>query len=180
MIIDTNVAIIQGDITDMEVDAIVNAANTALRLGAGVAGAIRAKGGPGVQRECDLIGPVGLGSAAITGAGSLKAGFVIHAAGMHPGGRVTAESLLSCVKKSLGLADEHGLKSIAFPAIGTGVGGFPIEECALIMAGAVSEYLKSPGGSLEKVYLVLYDGEAFAVFNRVFESMHAGGGNGEK
>jgi O-acetyl-ADP-ribose deacetylase (regulator of RNase III) len=158
----------QGDITDLAVDAIVNAANTQLLLGAGVAGAIRRKGGPNIQRECDAIGPIPLGEAAITTAGDLPARSVIHAASMSLGGETTAESLRDAVRASLRRAEEKGLRSIAFPAIGTGVAGFPLDECARIMFAVVLEHLAGTT-SLEKVLFVLYGDDAYRTFAREFE-----------
>ncbi|MGE5445707.1 MAG: macro domain-containing protein, partial [Ignavibacteriales bacterium] len=102
------IKILKGDITDMDVDAVVNAANTELLLGSGVAGAIRKKGGDSIQKECDRIGSISLGEAAITGGGNLKSRFVIHAAAMHIGGSVTEESLRVATKNSLMRADEKG------------------------------------------------------------------------
>ena len=160
----------QGDITEMDVDAIVNAANTQLVLGAGVAGAIRRKGGPSIQRECDAHGPVPLGQAAITGAGELPARYCIHAASMNLGSGTTAESLQDSVRNSLLRAKEKGLRSIAFPAIGTGVAGFPMDECARIMFEVVAEHL-AEGTPLEKVYFVLYGEEAYRTFQREFDSL---------
>ena len=157
----------QGDITAMSVDAIVNAANTDLILGAGVAGAIRARGGPAIQEDCDRISPIPLGEAAVTTGGKLAALYVIHAASMHLGGRATAESLRQSTRASLMLAEGKGLKSIAFPAIGTGVAGFPMDECARIMIGEVLEHIRSRG-SLEKIYFVLYDTAAL----KTFEATH--------
>src|SRR2546429_420839 len=123
----------QGDLTEMDTDAIVNAANNDLILGGGVAGAIRRKGGDAIQRECDEIGSIPVGYAAITTGGKLKARFVIHAASMRLGGATTGDALRSCTMHCLKIANERGLKSIAFPAVGTGVAGFPLEECANIM-----------------------------------------------
>ena len=111
------IVLCEGDITLQDVDAIVNAANSALVLGTGVAGAIRDNGGPSIQAECDAIGPIEVGDAAVTGAGNLKARFVIHAAGMPPGGASTEQSIRSCVARSLALASEKGCRSIAIPAI---------------------------------------------------------------
>ena len=153
----------QGDITSMNVEAIVNAANTDLKLGAGVAGAIRAKGGPAIQEECDKIGPIGLGEAAITTGGNLKARYVIHAASMQLGGRTSEGSLRNSITKSLAIANEKGLKSIAFPAIGTGVAGFPMGECARVMIEEIAGHLKSQT-SLEKIYIVLFDRDAYTIF----------------
>ena len=112
-----------GDITQAQVDAVVNAANTDLLLGAGVAGAIRRAGGPAIQEECNRLGPIPLGEAALTGGGQLTAHYVIHAAGMQLGSGVTADSCRLATLNSLRRAGEKQLKSIAFPAIGTGVGG---------------------------------------------------------
>jgi O-acetyl-ADP-ribose deacetylase len=164
------ILITQGDITDMAADAIVNAANTDLMLGAGVAGTIRRKGGPAIQEECDRIGRIRLGEAAVTTGGTLKAGYVIHAAGMHLGGRVTAESLRQTTRQSLLRAEEHGFKSIAFPAIGTGVGGFPLDQCAEIMIGETLEHLKSRT-SLERIYFVLFDTAAVKVFEETYKRL---------
>ena len=160
----------QGDITDMAVDAIVNAANTQLLLGAGVAGAIRRKGGPNIQRECDAVGPIPLGGAAITTAGDLPARYVIHAASMGLGGETTARSLGDAVRESLERAEEKGLKSIAFPAIGTGVAGFPMDECARIMFAAVLEHLAGKT-SLEKISFVLFGDDAYRTFAREFDAL---------
>jgi len=159
------IIVTQGDITDMEVDAIVNAANTRLLLGSGVAGAIRRKGGDSIQKECDKIGSIPLGEAVVTGAGKLKAKFVIHAAGMHLGRSVCEESLREATKNSLLRADEKGVKTVALPAIGTGVGGFPLNRCAQVMIDIVVEYLKNEKTGIEKVYFVLFDMETYKVFN---------------
>ena len=163
---------LKGDITDMAVDAIVNAANTDLMLGAGVAGAIRRKGGPHIQEECDRLGPVALGGTAVTTGGNLKALYVIHAASMRLGGRTTADSLQLATRNTLERAEEKALKSIAFPAIGTGVAGFPVEECAHIMIAEVLRHLKSRT-SLEKIYFVLYDDTALQTFEEVYKHFTA-------
>jgi O-acetyl-ADP-ribose deacetylase (regulator of RNase III) len=160
------IELLQGDITDVAVDAIVNAANTDLVLGAGVAGAIRRKGGPSIQGECDAIGPVPMGEAAITGAGDLPARHVIHAASMGRGGLTTAESLVASTRNSLLRADERDLRSIAFPAIGTGVAGFPLDECARLMVQTAGEYLDAGGSSLERVVFVLFDRAAYDAFEQ--------------
>lgn len=156
----------EGDITALAVDAIVNAANTELRLGSGVAGAIRERGGPGIQAECDAIGPVALGAAAVTGAGALPARHVIHAAAMRPGEKVSAESLRAATRASLELAREKGLHSIAFPALGTGVGGFSVQACAEIMLEEVRAHLAG-ATSLETVHFVLFGEPAYRVFEQV-------------
>ncbi len=171
MSIKDKITIKRGDITEMEVDAIVNAANTDLLLGSGVAGAIRKKGGDSIQKECDKVGPIPLGEAAVTGAGNLKAKYVIHAAGMHLGGGVDEDSLRNTTKNSLLRADEKGVHTIAFPAIGTGVGGFPVDSCAKVMVDMVSEHLKNEKTSIEKVYFVLFDEGAFNAFDEYLKTI---------
>lgn len=156
----------EGDITALAVDAIVNAANTELRLGSGVAGAIRERGGPGIQAECDANGPIELGAAALTGAGALAAKQVIHAAAMRPGSSVSEDSLRSATRASLELARSHALRSIAFPAIGTGVGGFPVQRCAEVMLEEVRAHLAAPT-TLETVHFVLFGEPAYRVFEQV-------------
>ena len=160
----------QGDLTEMDVDAIVNAANNDLQLGGGVAGAIRRKGGDAIQRECDAIGSIPVGGAAITGGGKLRARFVIHAASMQLGGATSARALRSATAHSLRIAAERGLHSIAFPAVGTGIAGFPVSECARVMLHEVVEHLKTPT-SLERIHFILFDNEALAEFEKVFGEM---------
>lgn len=160
----------QGDLTEMETDAIVNAANNDLILGGGVAGAIRRKGGDEIQRECKDIGSIPVGYAAITTGGKLKARFVIHAASMELGGRTSADALRSSTSHCLRIAKDRGLKSIAFPAVGTGIAGFPLEECAKIMLREAVEHLRDET-SLETVYFVLFDDAAKDVFRRTWEKL---------
>src|SRR5580700_8810388 len=162
----------QGDLTDMDVDAIVNAANNDLVLGAGVAGAIHRKGGEEIQKECDEIGSIPVGYAAITGGGKLRARHVIHAASMQLGGRTTAANLRNSVAHSLRIAAERGLKTIAFPAVGTGIAGFPIEECASIMLEEAAQHLKTET-SIEKIYFVLFDDHACDVFTRAWNRIQS-------
>jgi len=174
MSIAEQVVIQQGDLTEMDVDAIVNAANNDLQLGGGVAGAIRRKGGEAIQGECNEIGSIPIGGAAITTGGRLKARHVIHAASMQLGGRTTAHALRSSTAHSLRIAQEKGLKTIAFPAVGTGIAGFPMRECAEIMLSEIAEHLKRPT-TLEKVYFVLFDEPAREVFEQVWSEMKAQG-----
>jgi O-acetyl-ADP-ribose deacetylase len=162
------VEILQGDLTQQVVDAIVNAANNDLELGGGVAGAIARAGGPQIQAECRAIGPIEIGDAAITGGGQLAARFVIHAASMRLGGRTSADSLQRSTQHSLEIANQRGLRSIAFPAVGTGIAHFPLDECARIMLGEVIEHSRHRT-SVEKVGFVLYGEEAEAVFRREAE-----------
>ena len=160
------IVFLQGDITDTDADAVVNAANNDLQLGGGVAGAIRRKGGDAIQRECNEIGSIPIGSAAVTTGGNLKARYVIHAASMQLGGQTTAKALRSSTGMSLRLAADKQLKTIAFPAVGTGIAGFPLRECAEIMIDEVARHLTG-STSVEKVYFVLFDREALATFQRV-------------
>lgn len=166
------IVITQGDITDADVDAVVNAANNDLQLGAGVAGAIRRKGGPSIQEECDRIGSIPLGEAAITGGGNLKAKYVIHAASMRLGGRTSAENLEASTRHSLLRAEEKKLKSIAFPAIGTGIAGFDTGRCAEIMLRTAAAHLKGTT-SLERVVFVLFDPEARAIFDQTWKALQS-------
>jgi O-acetyl-ADP-ribose deacetylase (regulator of RNase III) len=153
----------QGDLTEQDVDAIVNAANNDLILGGGVAGAIARRGGPTIQAECRTIGPIEVGGAAITGGGQLKARYVIHAASMRLGGRTSADSLRGSTRRSLEIASERGLQSIAFPAIGTGIAHFPLDECARIMLEEVVMH-GAHATSLTEVRFVLFGDEAEAAF----------------
>jgi O-acetyl-ADP-ribose deacetylase (regulator of RNase III) len=162
--------IIQGDLTEQVVDAIVNAANNDLQLGGGVAGAIRRKGGLSIQEECDQIGTIPIGEAAITGAGTLKARYVIHAASMSLGRLTTEENLRLSTRSSLLRASEKGLRTIAFPAIGTGIAGFPMRRCAEVMLEQVVAHLRGPT-SLESVRFVLYDAPAYETFRDVYEAL---------
>lgn len=162
--LEDKIEILKGDITDTGAEAIVNAANTELVLGSGVSGAIREKGGVSIQLECDERGPVPLGEAAVTGAGDLKARFIIHAAGMHRGGGVDRESLQSSTRSALLRAEENGVETVAFPAIGTGAGGFPARQCAEIMIRITCDYLRNEQTSLKKIYFVLFDDDVFKLF----------------
>jgi O-acetyl-ADP-ribose deacetylase (regulator of RNase III) len=160
----------QGDLTEMDVDAIVNAANNDLQLGGGVAGAIRRKGGAEIQRECDAIGTIPVGGAAITSGGALKARHVIHAASMQLGGQTTAHALRSSTAHALRIAAQNNLKTIAFPAVGTGIAGFPLKECAEIMLREAARHLEGPT-SLDKIYFVLFDEQALGAFESAFAEM---------
>ncbi len=164
-----SIEVVQADITSLAVDAIVNAANNHLILGAGVAGAIRKKGGPSIQEECNRIGPIKVGEAAITGAGELPAKYVIHAAAMgdEP---VSARSLRDSVSDSLRRGEEKGIHSIAFPAIGTGVGGFPIRQCAEIMIELAEQHLKGAGHSINTIIFALFGESDKKVFEEAFSS----------
>jgi O-acetyl-ADP-ribose deacetylase (regulator of RNase III) len=167
---DTDLLLVEGDITDQDTDAIVNPANAMLQLGAGVAGAIREKGGETIQEECDRLGGTYVGGAVMTGGGNLKAKHVIHAVGPRMGEGDEDTKLRNATMNSLLLAEEHDLKSIAFPAIGTGVFGFPIEKCADIMLTIVVEFLKRPT-KLKKVVFCLWGQESFNIFKQRLEKI---------
>lgn len=155
--------LVEDDITEMQTDAIVNAANDRLILGGGVAGAIRTKGGPKIQEECSKIEGTFVGGAVKTTGGDLKAKYVIHAVGPRAGEGDEDEKLKNATLNSLKLADEEGIKSISFPAISTGVFGFPIQRCAEIMLQTTIDYLKGQT-DVEKVVLCLYGQDSYEVF----------------
>jgi O-acetyl-ADP-ribose deacetylase (regulator of RNase III) len=161
----TMLELIEGDITELSVEAIVNAANDKLQLGTGVAGAIKKKGGPSIQAECDRIGGTPVGSAVITGAGELDAKHVIHAVGPKMGEGDEDRKLSSAVRSALALADRHGLKSIALPAISTGTFGFPMDRCARVTLTEIHRYLQG-GTKLERVAICLLGAESFNTFRR--------------
>lgn len=153
-----------GDITDLAVDAIVNAANSELILGAGVAGAIARKGGPSIQQECYDLGDCEVGGAVITGAGNLPAKHVIHAVGPRMGEGNEPGKLASATRTSLMLAERHKLGSIAFPAISTGVFGYPMEGCAKVMLRAIVDFTFEDLTALKQVIVCLFDDNAYQIF----------------
>jgi len=159
------ISLYRGDITALEVDAIVNAANDRLRMGAGVAGAIKRAGGEEIEREAVAKGPVPVGEAVVTGAGKLKAKYVIHAVVMGRDRRTDAEKVRAATESSLKRAEELGIKNIAFPALGTGVGGLPYAEAAEVMIEAVREHLAGET-CLEEVIFALYGEEAYQAFEQ--------------
>ncbi len=165
---DVTLELVQGDITDLETDAIVNAANSELLLGAGVAGAIRRKGGPSIQQECYSIGTCEVGDAVITGGGNLKARHVIHAVGPRMGEGSEAGKLANATRASLALAEQNGLRSLAFPAISTGIFGYPLEGCAEVMLRVIFDYTFEDLQHLEHIVVCLYDSHAFEVFAAEF------------
>ncbi|MDW8084413.1 MAG: macro domain-containing protein [Candidatus Caldarchaeum sp.] len=166
----TELVCLKGDITEVDAEAIVNAANQYLKMGGGVAGAILRKGGPSIQEECDRIGYCPVGGAVITGAGRLKAKYVIHAVGPRMGEGNEERKLRDAVINSLKLADIHGVKTIAFPAISTGAFGYPVEEAARVIITAAIDYVMRENTSLTKILFVLYDEKSYDVFKRVLEA----------
>jgi len=169
------ITLAEGDVTEQEVDAIVNAANSALVLGSGVAGAIRQKGGPSIQEECDAIGPIEVGDAAVTGAGDLPARFVIHAAGMPPGGQASEESVRSSVRRSFELARQQGCRTLACPAIGAGVGGVSLHRCAEVSLEEARLHMQAED-CLEEIRFVLFGEPAYRVFEMVNDAAKVSAG----
>lgn len=165
------IKLIQGDLTELDVDAIVNAANAQLILGGGVAGAIRTKGGPSIQEECNRIGGTTVGGAVITGGGNLKARYVIHAVGPRFGEGNEDEKLRQATINSLKRATEKDLRSIAFPAVSTGIFGFPKERCAQIMLSATSDFLASQNTTLDEVIFCLWSNEDLKIFEQALQTM---------
>lgn len=158
----------QGDITELDTDVVVNAANAQLIMGGGVAGAIRRKGGPAIQEECNKIGGTFVGGAVITTGGNLKAKHVIHAVGPRMGEGGEDEKLKNATLNSLKLMDEFKLKTIAFPAISTGIFGYPIDRCAKMMMSTAKEYL-SRDTQIEEVIFCLYTSSDFDVFEKALK-----------
>ena len=183
-----NIEIVRGDITQQpDLDAIVNAANTELILGSGVAGAIYRRGGEEINREGQAKAPIQLGEAAVTGAGRLPNRYVIHAAAMgyrpedakvpkREGSLSSAAIIADATRNSLLRAEELKLKSIAFPALATGVAAFPVEECAETMMGTVRRYAEEhPASCLTLVRLVLFADADYQVFQRALKKNGAHG-----
>jgi O-acetyl-ADP-ribose deacetylase len=152
--------LIAGDVTKLEVDAIANAANTQLRHGGGVAGAISRAGGPAVQRESDERAPIGLGEAVETTAGDMPARWVIHAATMELGGPTSAEIIERATRSTLDLAEQLDCRSLGLVAFGTGVGGFPLDEAARLMVGVAEQH----EGGLERIVFAVHGDEAERAF----------------
>jgi O-acetyl-ADP-ribose deacetylase (regulator of RNase III) len=181
------IEIVQGDITRQpDVDAIVNAANTDLILGSGVAGAIFRRGGAEIDREGQAKGPIKLGAVAVTGAGRLPNKYVIHAAAMgyrtedarvpkRPGSLSSAAIITDATRNSLRCADELKMKSIAFPALATGVAAFPVDECAEVMIQTVQDYARgNPTSSVRRVRFVLFAEQDCKIFQQTLQRTEAG------
>ncbi len=166
----TVLGLIQDDITEQTTDAIVNAANSILQMGGGVAGAIKRRGGPTIQEECNKIGSTKVGGAIITTGGNLPAKYVIHAVGPVHGEVHEDEKLKDATLNSLKLADQNHLRSVALPAISTGIFGFPKNRCATIMLSTTVAYLNGPTG-IEKVVFCLYDNKTLQIFEDVLKSL---------
>ena len=166
-----SISIERGDITDWEVDAIINAANSTLAMGAGVAGAIKRKGGLIVEEEAMRQGPVEVGEAVLTTGGNLAATHVIHAAVMGPDLKTDGETIGKTTRAVLTLADKHRITSLALPALGTGVGHVPAPVSAAAMVSAVVTHLKGGASSLRRVVFVLYQDDAFKAFTETLKRL---------
>ena len=171
--------LLEGDITRVPVDAIANAANSALVGGGGVDGAIHRAGGPAIMAELDrmraAVAPLAAGQAVATSAGNLPARFVFHAVGpiWHGGGRWEAAALASCYRVCLELAEQHALRSVSFPSISTGIYGYPIDAAAQIALGQILEFLKSRAVTVEQVWMVLFGASAFTAYEAALKTATA-------
>jgi O-acetyl-ADP-ribose deacetylase (regulator of RNase III) len=167
---ESRIRIVEGNIVLLDVEAVVNAANKQLKLGGGVAGAIRSYGGPSIQAECDRLAPIEVGQAVITGGGSLKAKYVIHAVGPVNGEGDEDAKLARATASCLRIAKDKKIQSLAIPAISTGVYGFPLQKCSQIMVSVVRDFLKTndyPG----EVVFCLFGKEAYSIFKRTLETL---------
>ncbi len=169
----STISLRKGDITEIEADAIVNAANNHLWMGGGVAGAIKRKGGKVIEKEAVKLGPIPIGEAVATTAGNLKAKYVIHAAGMGTDLRTDEMKIKNATLNSLKRCDELNIESIAFPSIGTGVGGFPVDRAADIMLQTTISHLKGRT-SLKNVIFVLHGRNAYDAFKNVLSEYEKG------
>ena len=161
-----SIEVLETDITKLEVDAIANAANTQLKHGGGVAGAISRAGGPGIQAQSNERAPIGLGEAIETTGGEMPCKWVIHAATMHLGGPTSAQIIRDATRSTLRKADELGARSLALVAFGTGVGGFPLDEAATIEIDEVRSYLGTAGSAIERVVFAVRGDHARQAFER--------------
>jgi len=164
------IEVLDTDITKLEVDAIANAANTELKHGGGVAGAISRAGGAAIQSESDARAPIGLGEAVETTGGDMPCRWVIHAATMELGGPTSAEIIRDATVSTLRKADELGARSLALVAFGTGVGGFPLDEAARIEIDEVSRYLGAGGSAIERVVFAVRGDESRQAFEAALAS----------
>lgn len=162
----TEITIIQGDITTLKVDAIVNAANNELVMGGGVAGAIKKKGGKIIEEEALKKGPIKIGEAVVTSAGKLPVKYVIHAATMGMDFKTDELKIRNSCLNALKEAEKFKINSLAFPALGCGVGGFPLLACAKIMAQEVLKHLREEKTSLKEIIFCLYEKKAFEIFDK--------------
>jgi|SRR6056297_326775 len=167
-----NVSIIHDDITNRETEAIVNPANKNLILGDGVAGAIRSKGGNIIQQKCNELSPIKIGQAVITPAGNLPQKFVIHAVGPRAGEGNREVLLRNSVLNSLKISEKNKIKSISFPAISTGIFGYPMKEAANVILGSINNYrTKNKKSCLKLIEVVLYDKNSYNIFKKIWKDI---------
>ena len=167
------IRVVKGDITSLSCDAIVNAANDHLWMGGGVAGAIKRRGGEEIEREAVRQGPISVGEAVATGAGRLPCRYVIHAATMSQDLVTSERAIREATRSALRLADRLGLESVALPALGTGVGGFPLDRAATVMLEEATAHRFAAGRRLEIIFAV-WDDAAYAAFSNALHRMHEG------
>lgn len=167
----TTVLVERGDITDVEVDAVVNAANSELWMGAGVAGALKRKGGVVIEEDALRQGPIEVGEAVLTVAGNLPATHIIHAATMGSDLKTDPEKIAAATRATLAIAEKRKMLSLAFPALGSGVGGVPPSQSAEAMLSTVVEHVRRGNSSLEKVLFVLYEEQAHKAFAEVLKRL---------
>jgi O-acetyl-ADP-ribose deacetylase (regulator of RNase III) len=172
------ITVVRGDIAEQDTDAVVNAANNHLWMGSGVAGALKRKGGQGIEQEAIAKGPIAIGDAVSTSAGALKAKRVIHAAVMGQDLHTNADFIKEATRKSLQLAEKEGLSSISFPALGTGVGGFSLFHCASLMIGTVVDFMIG-STRLREVRFVLFEDEAREIFENELRHRFSAHGHAE-
>jgi len=165
------IELMKGDITERSTDAIINTANTMLILGSGLGGAIKAKGGAQIAKECSKYGTIKIGDAIITGAGKLKARHIIHAALTEFDGLITEENIIQSLKSSMRIAKKYRLKSIAVPDLSTGIVRFPPDRCARIMFLFLKDFINKENRYLSTIEIVLWDIETLRAFKRVYEEI---------
>ena len=160
------ISVVEGDISEANCDAVVNAANNHLWMGSGVAGAIKRKGGAEIETEAVAKGPIAIGEAVATGAGRLSARYVVHAAAMGQDLRTDAAKIQAATRSALRVAEQLGVRSLAFPALGTGAGGFSVAECARLMLDVVEDH---QGHHLQSVTFVLFGHDAYEQFHGIWQ-----------
>ncbi len=165
------IEIVRGDITKSEAEALVNAANNEMRMGSGVAGAIKAKGGVEIEKEALSKGPVETGGALATPAGRLAAKYIIHAAVMGADFKTNENYIAAATANSLKLAEKLKVGSVCFPALGTGVGRFPLDECAEIMFNETVKFGKTGPKTLKRAEFALFSEKAFAEFEKKYREL---------
>lgn len=166
----TLLRLIEGDLTTLSVDAIVNAANDRLWMGGGVAGAIKRRGGAEIEAEAVRRGPLPIGEAVATGAGRLPVRYVIHAVTMGQDLETSEQNVRAATRSALRVAEALGVRSVALPALGTGVGGFPLDRAAAAMLAATAAHLRA-GSTLSEVVIALYDAPAYAAFEAALRAL---------